>query len=200
MLMFDALKAPFILIRFFALSVDRRARLILLMAMVLLINSAPSIASEKCQISNPALEAMPPVRVLIIRSDGSEHSITAKLADTNHTRAAGFQRVCASTIRKTPILFVFENEVVPSFHMNNVVAPIDIAFIKKNGSIDVIHQMQPYSLISLSKPLYASKTPILAALETYKGFFDDHSIGLDSTVSWSALENEETEISSPKPQ
>ena len=151
---------------------------------LLVLSACVTATAQECQTTNPALEAMPPVEVSITRADGSSYEITAKLANTNYTRSAGFQRVCASTIAQTPILFVFENEVVPSFHMNNVVAPIDIAFIKADSSIDVIHAMQPYSLVSLSKPLYASKGPIIAALETHKGFYDEHDFGMDSTISW----------------
>jgi len=51
--------------------------------------------SEACQTDNDSLRAMPRISVELTRSDGSVHSITAKLANTNATRAAGFQRVCA---------------------------------------------------------------------------------------------------------
>jgi len=140
--------------------------------------------SSNCEITNAALDAMPPIEVTLTRADGSTYALTAKLANNNHTRAEGFQRVCESTMRETPILFTFESEVIPSFHMNNVVAPIDIAFIRKNNAIDVIHAMQPYSLVSLIKPVYAPNKPIVAALETHKGFYADNNIDLSSTVTW----------------
>ncbi len=159
---------------------------LLLSLPLLLLTACVSAQSLNCQTSNPALEAMPPVLVTITRADGSRHELTAKLADNNVTRAAGFQRVCASTMKEVSILFVFEQEVLPSFHMNNVLAPIDIAFIRSSSEIDVIHKMKPYSLVVLEKPLYSPKRPVIAALETYDGFFTDHNVDGSSTITWQA--------------
>ncbi len=173
---------------------------LLLAVLLITVSFMAACANAKqsvCEITNPALKAMPPVQVTLTRGDGTTYSLQAKLADNNATRAAGFQRVCESTIKKTPILFVFQREVVPSFHMNNVVAPIDIAFIKKDSKIDVIHGMQPYSVVSLKKPLYSSNQPIIAALETYRGFYSDHNIDLDSKVSWVVLDQQSGERLNP---
>lgn len=155
---------------------------------LLLLSACATADTQTCQTTNAALEAMPPIQVKITRSDGTEYQMTAKLANNNYTRAAGFQNVCGSTMKETPILFIFEQPVIPSFHMNNVVAPIDIAFVRQDSSIDVIHAMQPYSLVSLAKPLYSPKTPVIAALETHKGFYDEHGFGLDSSISWYEVE------------
>lgn len=151
----------------------------------LFLTACASAQNKSCQTTNAALEAMPAVQVTLTRADGSTYQVTAKLANNNFTRAAGFQNVCASTMRETPILFTFETEVVPSFHMHNVLAPIDIAFIRKNAEIDVIHAMEPYSLIALEKPLYSPNGPIVSALETHKGFYAEHNIDLSSKITWS---------------
>ena len=116
--------------------------------------------------------------------DGESWSIDAKLADTNSTRAAGFQNVCESVMKETPILFVFNRAFVPEFHMNNVIAPIDIAFIKANGQIDSIQAMLPYVLGSRNRPLYSAKGPVLAALETSKDFYRDNNIDQATKISW----------------
>jgi uncharacterized membrane protein (UPF0127 family) len=149
-----------------------------------LVTSVNSYAQSDCQVDNPALQAMPQIEVTLTRGDGSSHTMPAKLAANNATRAAGFQRVCESTIEAMPILFVFEHQSVPSFHMNNVVAPIDIAFIDSKGDLESIQAMTPYSMIQISKPLYSPKRPVLYALEVHKGFYQKHEISVDSKMTW----------------
>lgn len=141
-------------------------------------------AEQKCELDNPSLRSMPIVDVNFTREDGSVFSSKARLADKAKTRAAGFQRVCASTIEAMPILFLFESEAKPSFHMHNVVAAIDIAFIDKRGRIDSIQAMQPYSLISIKKPLYKPNRLVLSAFEGHPGYFKKHNISFNSRFSW----------------
>jgi uncharacterized membrane protein (UPF0127 family) len=148
-------------------------------------------AKVKCELDNNALRAMPPIRVTLTQADGRQYSMAAKLADNDVTRAAGFQRVCESTIEAMPILFVFQREVIPSFHMNNVVAPIDIAFIDKHGNIESIHAMKPYSLLLAKKPLYSPKEPVLSALEVHKNFYQQHQIAVGSQISWVVVSDSE---------
>lgn len=147
--------------------------------------SSPVIAKGvDCETDNTALSSMGKAIVTFSRADGSEFEVDVKLADNNNTRSAGFQRVCASTIAAEPILFVFAYETRPSFHMNNVVAPIDIAFIDRAGAIDSVQAMQVYVLVNKNKPLYSPSRPVIAALEAHPEFFSKHNIDLDTTVSW----------------
>ena len=146
--------------------------------------SVKSASKPNCETDNQALQAMPHIEVTLTRADGTSHSFDAKLADNLSTRAAGFQRVCASTIEATPILFQFQREQTPSFHMHNVVAPLDIAFIDKEGGIDSIQLMKVYSILQVTKPLYSSTGPVLYALEAHPGFFDKHAVSLSSTMTW----------------
>ena len=140
-----------------------------------------------CELDNSALQSMSKSLVTFTRNDGSKFEVVVKTADDNAERAAGFQRVCAETIAAEPILFVFNSEFVPKFHMHNVVAPLDIAFITKRGQIDSIQKMSPYILIALDKPLYGPEKPVIGALETYPGFYEENNIKLDATVSWKPL-------------
>jgi len=140
-----------------------------------------------CETDNQALRSMSKSLVTFTRSDGTEYKIKVKTADDSFEQSAGFQRVCAETIAAEPILFVFQVERISQFHMHNVVAALDIAFIKKEGQIDSIQSMQPYVLISLHKPLYSPEKPSIAALETYPGFYKDNNIGLDTVVTWQPL-------------
>ncbi|NNC99974.1 MAG: DUF192 domain-containing protein [Gammaproteobacteria bacterium] len=140
--------------------------------------------AAQCQTDNAALQAMDNASVQFRYADGKEFEIKVKLADNPVTRAAGFQQVCAATIAEKPILFLFEREVIPNFHMNNVFAPIDIAFIDQAGRIDSIHAMQTYVLGSNRRPLYSSRKPVVAALEVHPGFYRTHNIDQSVSVSW----------------
>lgn len=137
-----------------------------------------------CEVDNASLQAMPLIQLELTRDDGSAHIFPAKLADNNTTRAAGFQRVCASTIEAMPILFVFDSEQIPGFHMNNVVAPIDIAFIKKGGEFESIQAMQPYSVLEIKKKLWRPKKPVKYALEVHPGFFEKYGLNINSKMRW----------------
>jgi len=158
-----------------------------LLLIALMASHAGYANSVGCELDNPELQAMTKSLVTFTRRDGSTFEVVVKTADDNKERAAGFQRVCAETVAAEPILFLFEKDMLPSFHMHNVVASLDIAFIKKQGVIDSIQAMYPYVLILVDKPLYSPKKPIIAALETYPGFYEENNIGLDATVSWKPL-------------
>jgi len=143
-----------------------------------------SVSARDCEDNNVQLRAMTESIVTFSKADGETIEFLVKTADNNVTRAAGFQRVCESTIEAQPILFLFNRKQSPSFHMNNVVAPIDIAFIDEDGKIDSIQSMAPYSLVLKHRPRYSPHQPVIAALETHKGFYTKHQIDLTTTVSW----------------
>jgi uncharacterized membrane protein (UPF0127 family) len=164
-------------------------RLGLVICLLVLSFSGLANAELVCETSNLALESMPEAIVVIDYADGENKEFSVKLANNSSTRAAGFQRVCKSTISAKPILFVFEQAVRPSFHMNNVVAGIDIAFIDSEGKLDSIHQMSPYVLGSNNRPRYQSAGLIESALEAYPGFFAEHSVDDSVIISWRTAEN-----------
>ena len=143
-----------------------------------------NVSAESCQLSNVYLEAMPKGEIKVTIRDNETLVFEVKTAQNNRTRSAGFQRVCASTIAAEPILFVFAVARVPSFHMNNVVAPIDIAFIDGHGRIESIQSMFPYVLVSKERPLYSPSRAVVAALEVYPGFYQEHGINVGDLVEW----------------
>ena len=163
------------------------SQLLRLLLTPLLLLLAQNSVAQSCEVTNDALQAMGKAQVIFTNTDGREQTFQVKLADNMNTRAAGFQRVCASTIAAEPILFVFDTERRPRFHMRNVVAPIDIAFINKAGAIDSILAMQPYVLGSTKRPLYAPRDKVVAALEVHPGFYDQHGIDESTSVSWQVI-------------
>lgn len=159
-----------------------RERVILCFALMLLIISRSAAAD--CQMDNAALQEMSAVTVSVERADGTGFSFPALFAGDVRTRSAGFQYVCAERIAQTPILFHFGVPVSPSFHMNNVVAPIDIAFIDARGKIESVQSMAVYQE-GRRKPRYSPSRPIVAALEVSPGFYAENRIDLKSRISWS---------------
>jgi len=78
--------------------------------------------------------------IKIINDENQTLSFQAKIADDSDEQEAGFQYVDKTTIERTIILFVFQSEIHGEFHMRNVEASLDIAFIKTNGTItEILH-------------------------------------------------------------
>lgn len=141
-------------------------------------------ANAECQMTNEDLDSMAPISITLSKLNGDELVIEGLLANNSRTRAAGFQYVCSERVASTAILFEFQRPTKPSFHMNNVQAPLDIAFINKRGRVDSFHQMKTYPLMAVSKPTYSSKGTIIAALEVREGFFADNNIDPNASISW----------------
>ena len=145
---------------------------------------AGAVVANDCQTDNQALRSMESGHLTLHHPDGGTETVPVKVARTLETRAAGFQFVCESVIESMPILFLFEAALIPNFHMNNVVAPIDIAFIRDDSSIDSIRRMRPYVLGSLKRPRYSSDSPIVAALEGGRKFFKQRKISKQHRITW----------------
>ena len=76
------------------------------------------------------------------------------------------------------MLFVFEKEKIQSFWMRNTYIPLSIAFIDKNAKIVQIEKMQPLN----DTIHYASRVPVLYALEVNQGWFEKHQITIGDTI------------------
>lgn len=75
------------------------------------------------------------------------------------------------------MLFVFDSEQLRSFWMFNTITPLDIAYIRSDGTIVKTHTMAP-----LETRLYPSIEPAQFALEVRAGLFIDLSIGIGDHV------------------
>lgn len=111
------------------------------------------------------------VRLITLESDGRRITFEAKLADTSERHAAGFQCATPEEIRWTLILFDFGEEIFTQFHMQNVPAPLDIAFIKADGRIFSILRMEP-----IATALYGPLGAFRYALEAPAGLLASHAV------------------------
>ena len=102
---------------------------------------------------------------------GGRTALEVLVADDPAERAAGFQHICPHRVADTAILFRFPNDSRTPFHMRNVQARLDIAFLDGAGMVVDLLRMEPYaeSPVFREQPLYRSKAPFRFALETAAG-------------------------------
>jgi len=133
-------------------------------------------AAADCRETTGALEAMEEAELVLAGPDGRRVRLVARVADDYRERAAGFQHVCPDTVDRTAIYFRFERTRRPNFHMRNVKAPLDIAFIDADGVIVDIQLMQPYVLGAKRHKTYGPPGEVAAALEARAGYFASQRI------------------------
>ena len=126
--------------------------------------------SRDCPRWREAFAGMP-MRMLTIEAGSKTIAIRVKFADTSERQAGGFQCATPEEIQRNLILFDFGQEIVTQFHMQNVRAPLDIAFIKGDGRIFAILRMDPSP-----SAVYGPMGAFRYALEARAGFFESQGI------------------------
>jgi hypothetical protein len=76
------------------------------------------------------------------------------------------------------MLFVYRKPEFLAFWMKNTRIPLSIAFIKPDGTIDVIRDMEPLN----TTPRYRSKHQCQFALEANQGWFSRHGVQVGDRV------------------
>ena len=98
------------------------------------------------------------------------HRIEAELAIKADERALGLMGR-PSLPEQRGMLFVFDRPGVQCFWMRNTLIPLSIAFLRDDGSIVNIENMQP-----LKDDNHCSTEPVRLALEVNQGWFDKRNI------------------------
>ena len=75
------------------------------------------------------------------------------------------------------MLFIFEEVGQHSFHMKNTRIPLDIAFVKEDGTIESIKELKPYSIL----PVY-SDGEVLFAIEANRGWFTENNVEVGDEI------------------
>merc|ERR1711991_74184 len=75
------------------------------------------------------------------------------------------------------MLFVFEEVGQQSFHMTETRIPLDIAFIREDGTIESIKELEPYD----ENPV-ASDGEVLCALEVNRGWFAENNVEVGDQI------------------
>jgi uncharacterized membrane protein (UPF0127 family) len=137
---------------------------------LLVLVPGPTAAGPECPRWRQSFADMP-IKVVTIQTGARTIALRVKSADTPERQAGGFQCATPDEIQRNLILFDFGQEIVTQFHMNNVPAPLDIAFAKADGRIFSVLRMEP-SPTSLYGPMGAFRY----AIEARAGFFDSQGI------------------------
>lgn len=151
----------------------KHKRVILLLILV----SASSILVSAWLLSNfnlkvtKAFQKMETTKIKIVNDENQVLELEVRVADEPDERAAGFQNISRSLMEKTLILFVFPGEINGLFHMRNVEASLDIAFVKADGAIIEIMRMDPDP-----GRLYGPNESFKYAIEAPAGFFEGEKI------------------------
>lgn len=121
----------------------------------------------------------------LINDLGIPVQLTVAVADDDFERASGFQHICPEVIDKVRILFRYHTPIAGKFHMNNVHAPLDIAFFDARGRLITTLLMAVYN--DSSQPLYGPDQAFQYALEAPAGWLQDN--GLTSNRSFIKFEH-----------
>ena len=77
------------------------------------------------------------------------------------------------------MLFTYSCAQRASFYMANTPSPLSCAYLDPHGFILEIHDLEPFSRLSVS----SNSTSIQFILETRQGWFKDHGVSIGSSVS-----------------
>ena len=91
------------------------------------------------------------------------------------------------------MLFIFEKVGQHSFHMKNTNIPLDIAFVKEDGTIESIKELTPHSSI----PVY-SDGKVLFAIEANRGWFAEHNVEVGDEIVLSEVKDKKGKGSGTK--
>ena len=113
----------------------------------------------------------------ITNKAGQTIHMTVEIADTDAARQLGLM-FRSSMPPDAGMLFDFQMDTTSGFWMQNTILPLSIAFIKADGTIIDIRDMQPLDTNAIG-PSEAYRY----ALETNQGFFAAHNIAIGDRVT-----------------
>ena len=142
----------------------------LLVAALALAATGAEAQDPQCKRYRELFASMP-VQMISLESGGRTIALRVRMATTSEQQAAGFQCATPQEIERNLILFDFGREIGTQFHMQNVPAALDIAFVKADGRIFSILRMEPSATA-----LYGPMGDFRFALEARKGFFESQGL------------------------
>lgn len=118
---------------------------------------------------------------LCIKSAAKTRSFNVEVARTTAQQARGLM-FRSELSDNAGMIFPFPEPRVASFWMKNTVIPLDIIFVRANGTIESIADNTiPYSMIPVE-----SGEPVSAVLELRGGLAAELGIAAGDTVKWTA--------------
>ena len=109
--------------------------------------------------------------------------LEVELANTEYLRKKGLMGR-QSLGDSAGMLFIFPEETRPSFWMKNTLIPLSIAFVKLDGTIYAIHDMEPDTFSGTLKS-FRSDERVKYALEVNQGWFARHGVAAGDKLEFS---------------
>ena len=91
------------------------------------------------------------------------------------------------------MLFIFEEVGQHSFHMKNTRIPLDVAFVKEDGTIESIKELNPHTLLPVS-----SDGEVLFAIEANRGWFTENNVEVGDEIVLSEVKDKKGKGSGTK--
>ncbi|MEX2486921.1 MAG: DUF192 domain-containing protein [Nitriliruptoraceae bacterium] len=123
----------------------------------------------------------PTTTVEIVRADGDDVIVAARVADVPRRRAQGLMGVDAVP-DGTGVLFVYDAGHRGGFWMKDTPVALDIAFADAHGQIVAIATMEPCRADPC--PVTDPQVPYRAALEVRADFLADAGVAVGDTMTW----------------
>ena len=113
-------------------------------------------------------------RIGFVNADGEEIALLVEVADSPEERSVGLM-FRESMPEDQGMLFVFEQVGQHSFYMRNTLVPLSIAFIKSDGTIVEIEDMEPQT-----EDLHSGPEPYRYTIEANQGWYERNGISAGS--------------------
>lgn len=81
--------------------------------------------------------------IRLVGPNGERVMIDVLVADDDRRRQAGYQFIAGEVVQESAIFFVFDAPVSTSFHMCNVLVPLEIVWFRANGTVLDAVTMRP---------------------------------------------------------
>ncbi len=135
-------------------------------------------------VYSPALSAEAQREALVVTTHTGTHDFNVEIADDDRERERGLM-FRFSMLADEGMLFDFFSEQPVSFWMSNTYIPLDMLFIKADGTIELIAARAT----PLSERSIPSKGPVRYVLEINGGLSEKLGIEPGDTVSGPAIES-----------
>lgn len=116
---------------------------------------------------------------LTITQNGQNHNFRVEVARTAEEQARGLMER-TSLPEKGGMIFLFENPKIASFWMEKTLIPLDMIFVRKDGSVDRIAE----NTIPNSREPVVSGGEVSAVLEVAGGTAARLGLDENATVTW----------------
>ena len=142
------------------------------------------VAACDSEVNTPSIDRNDLDSMSTLRMTVEDRPFEVWLALTTREQRLGLMHVEAGELRPTldgairGMLFVFGSEQLHGFWMKDTPTPLDIAYMRSDGTIVKIHTMTPFDT-----SIYPSVEPAQFALEVPAGTFADLGIAEGDTAT-----------------